>query len=1018
MWDILTISTLIFLVWWLVDSTLIHAPDCHQVASNIEKKSNCVHPLISISLELYKTGQVNSFVERSFSIAAKQITGLSPVSFKMPITLWPSLILIPVWILSINQLDPSMTQFWNVPFQSINSSGATVTPGTVKIARNDSITLKFHPNHFRLPSCKVVMNKLNEKSSDKIHLRADSSSLFSLTIDSVKQTFVYQFIYGGKPFKPETVIVVPPPSLYSLQVKLTPPSYIGDSVSVLPEGEGDFKVYAGTKVNFILESEELSRAFFITGNDSISMSVDGNRAKGEIIVQKSIDYCFGLVDSRNQRNDSLPRFHIDIISDELPLVHFLKPGFNTELKIEQVETLWVQGIDDIGIRSLELVSCRNGQCEDSKSVRDISPEGNPLNTIKQVIWNLNEYSLYPGDTLFYWAKIRDNRPFSPPGINNSDTFWFRVPGFEEIHRSIVEQENYAEEKIEGVREKQENLREMLENLVKSAGGSEQLSWDQKQIIEDVEKTIQAQSDSLQNALKSLEENVEKLKQQGSIGEEISEKMEQIQKELRDLIKQFGDSLMPDFKKDNPVSFDEMRDAIENLQKMLPELDERLDNTLQFLEMLRKDRELASMAMRAEKLAQEQKSIADQTQSLRTMEQQRNLLSRVEKFSNDLKKNHSSEKELSTISEQIDNLRDQMQSSLSNKQNASEEQMNQMSGSLLSASQQLRNMMSATKAKQMQAEQKMMMEMASDALNLSDWQELIIGDIDRKDRKKVAIKQQALNNALKKVAMKIDSLKSIPPMIKNNISKEFSNTLNRSDEAVQALKDNNVAWAMRENKTALNSLANTLIKTIKNVKQQCQGSSCGSGIMDALRNLSGKQASINAATADLLKSLMNGSNGNAQEQSGGQGQEYARKAAQQAQKALADELRKLAEKYGKEYGDPMAGRVEQLEKEAQRLAKMLEQPQPEISKHQDRFLSRMLQATLSMHRQDEGKEERKSKSAETVFTVDKSTNQKPVLDDPDTFYLLRRKALMGNFPESYREAVKAYFDSLEVLFLNK
>jgi len=54
----------------------------------------------------------------------------------------------------------------------------------------------------------------------------------------------------------------------------------------------------------------------------------------------------------------------------------------------------------------------------------------------------------------------------------------------------------------------------------------------------------------------------------------------------------------------------------------------------------------------------------------------------------------------------------------------------------------------------------------------------------------------------------------------------------------------------------------------------------------------------------------------------------------------------------------------------------------------------------------------------VFSPNNSVGKSPVLDDPDTFYLLRRKALMGNFPESYRDAIRAYFDSLEVMFLNK
>ena len=46
--------------------------------------------------------------------------------------------------------------------------------------------------------------------------------------------------------------------------------------------------------------------------------------------------------------------------------------------------------------------------------------------------------------------------------------------------------------------------------------------------------------------------------------------------------------------------------------------------------------------------------------------------------------------------------------------------------------------------------------------------------------------------------------------------------------------------------------------------------------------------------------------------------------------------------------------------------MLDDPKPEIRDRQDRFLSRMLESSVSLHKQDEGKDERTSQSARTVF----------------------------------------------------
>jgi hypothetical protein len=90
----------------------------------------------------------------------------------------------------------------------------------------------------------------------------------------------------------------------------------------------------------------------------------------------------------------------------------------------------------------------------------------------------------------------------------------------------------------------------------------------------------------------------------------------------------------------------------------------------------------------------------------------------------------------------------------------------------------------------------------------------------------------------------------------------------------------------------------------------------------------------------------------------------------------------------------------------------------ISEHQEHFLSRMLQAALSIHNQDEGKDKRKSKSAETVFTPQETPEKPGELYDIDVFHLLRKKALQGNFPDQYRASIQSYFDKLGEMYLKE
>jgi hypothetical protein len=206
-----------------------------------------------------------------------------------------------------------------------------------------------------------------------------------------------------------------------------------------------------------------------------------------------------------------------------------------------------------------------------------------------------------------------------------------------------------------------------------------------------------------------------------------------------------------------------------------------------------------------------------------------------------------------------------------------------------------------------------------------------------------------------------------------------------------------------------------------------GQSDGDGtgqMLSAMQKISGKQAMLNAATGQMLRQMLDGRGMQAGRGNGGgddgeatrAANELARRQAQAQQNGIADELRKLAEKYGKASGGSLENKARELEEEARRIARQLEHPEPEVRERQDRFLSRMLETSLSMHRQGKGKEDRISQSAQHQGTLDVSRAGGEAFGDRDAFFLLRQRALGGNYPGKYRYSVKNYFDSLGAIYL--
>ena len=189
-------------------------------------------------------------------------------------------------------------------------------------------------------------------------------------------------------------------------------------------------------------------------------------------------------------------------------------------------------------------------------------------------------------------------------------------------------------------------------------------------------------------------------------------------------------------------------------------------------------------------------------------------------------------------------------------------------------------------------------------------------------------------------------------------------------------------------------------------------------MPGLRKISGKQAAINSATQTMLQQMLSENFGKNGKTPGKKTGNSLRKEAQTAQLELAEQLRQLEKQYGNNAGESLKNRVKELEKEAERLAKMLKNPQPGISDHQERFLVRLLQTTLSINKQGKGKNKRKSTASSIIFSQPQKLTSEKVFKDSDSFFRIRSNALSGNYPESYRLHIQEYFDSLGVLFLKE
>lgn len=1042
-WDLFIFLFVIGVMAIAIDVLALRRITLRDAAVMIEQRALLPHPWLSLSLELAER-EPSGFGPLVFE-RARATLAQCPASESYGVSLTKAILCtapLCSFLFTIAMLEPSCAGYWKLPMSLFRPVSAVVSPGTVLVPTGATCTLSCTVRSASFPSCLLSVSSADGRGGTSRHIGAATEGVFSSAQSNITATEVYQFTIGNTALKPDTIRVAGRPFVAGLAVQLSPPSYTGLRPVALAEGQGNFAAYPGTKAQIRITAPfPLSSARFISaeGRDTAVMNVRGVEASFGIVVDKRKTYSFALRDTFGQTSDSVPLFSIETIPDLRPTVSFVKPGASRACTQSMAETLVVEATDDIGLHELSVSTRKNS---DTPMVIYSRNTGLQKTLQASIACDLKRFSLYPGDTLFYWAMACDNRTYGPPQCATTDTFFFRVPSFEEIHEQIAHEQDATETAVRTARKKQDEMQKTASSLMQSSRNKQSLTWEQQQIAKDLKEAIKEQADSLQKAVESFRDAVDKIKQQQSMPPELLAKMDQVQKELEDLRKQFGDSLlfkMPE-RSDN-VSLKDLRESLEKFKDMLPDLSQRLDNTLKFLAMIKRDQALAKLSAEAQQLAKSQQDIAKSGENAGQCLEKQNaqcngidsLMAHIDRAGGE--KGDSalfSKNDLSALS-QIRPLQNSMRSDLGRKTMPQRNSMDRMEGALMSLSQDLQNLQSSALAKKLEADRGELLAMAHDALSLSSWQRDLKDNaaLPSSDPGEAAANQQTLKQSLLQSSERINRLALVPPAKIMSIKKGYDNAAQSIDRSLPLLAQH---FGTDEPRASLDMLAKTIFDAVSDLDNgpQSSGSGASGMMMQSLRKLSGKQAMLNAMTGEMLRRMLGeGGEGGEQDgekgkqgqngtQAGGKGsqEEKARREAQAAQQSIADELKRLADKYGKEAGSSLDKRTRDLEEEARRLAQQFEAPSQDLRDRQDKFLSRMLETTLSQHRQDEGKEDRVSQSAKTVFGPAPVSPGTESRFDADSYYHLRQRAFMGNFPEAYRLSIKNYFDSLGILYLKQ
>ena len=804
----------------------------------------------------------------------------------------------------------------------------------------------------------------------------------------------------------------------------------------------------------------------ILNNDSIkvkidtsivTMKIDGKKAYGSFRVSKNGNYYIRIKDRNGEYNSEPIKYGIVALNDDFPSISLISPTTDIQVTEEALLPIRVSISDDYGFSGLKLfyrmVESQYAQPEQKFSSINVPILSNENTGDIPYLWNLNKINIAPEDRYEFYLEIYDNDIVSGPKSARTQTLSVRLPSLDEVLKDADKTQDKLQKDLQNVLKQAEEVKKDMDELNKEmlkSEGKKEMDWKEKKSLQDIQKKQEAIQQKLSDVQKNMEQVTKQLQENNALSPETLAKYMELQKllnevnspELRKLQERMQQMLESVPKEQLQKAMEEVKFNEENFRKSI-------ERTIKILKRLQAEQKVDALTKRAEELQNKQEDLQNKLSNTNPSdEKKRNDLAKQQ---NELKKDlEDIGKELKDLEKLMKEIGDDMPLDELDKaeqelsQNETEQDMQESQESMeqgqfskaqksqSSASQKLQKFAKQMKKLKQEMESKVtkeairkMQKAISNMLELSKKQEQLksktsSADYNSTQLPKYAQEQSDMQEALGNIANSLMELSQKSFAVTPEMGKEIGDALNSMRNSISKLSEMQTLASAQEQGKSMAAMNNAIIQ-MQSMLSQMQGSgSCnnpgGSGegqgmgqsksgsFSQRLQQLANQQQSINQAMQQM---------GERGKMSHEEQARMGRIAAEQgkAQKTL-EELAK-EQKQNPQTDRKSLGDLEQIAQEMKEV--MTDMKSSNINentlKRQERILSRLLDATKSIHDRDFEKT-RESKTGkefnrQSPGELDMKSQEGRTKAMQD---LLR--SIQEGYTKDYEELIRKYFETLQ------
>lgn len=888
-----------------------------------------------------------------------------------------------------------------------------------------------------------------------ITLTKDSTGVFAYRLRNQKQELSY---FGeaeafGKKIRSEThtIKILDKPRLERFQLTLTPPAYSRLSPQQLEPNFGDASALVGTRVSIRLKSSKPLQSAQLRSGDSLSFSMDvqNDVATVNFQLRSDLTYRFEMIDKDGYRSSENAEYHLRAVRDEPPRVKFLQPE-TTESKLPEslLQSLATEIQDDYGFNRLVLnykvtkSEFGNPDKEFQELTMPMAADGETDKTVLYT-WDLNKQGVVAGDELEFYAEVFDNDAVSGYKSARTDIYKLRLPTLDEVFAEVDKSEQKTLDALEKKLDEAKAIEEQLEKVQNDLRQKNRADWQDKKALESALQKQQELQQSAQTLSDEMQKMMQEMQERNLVSEETLEKYQEIQRlleqlnspELKEAMKQLQEAMQK-------MSEQQLREALKNMQFNEEQMKQSLERTKELLKRVQVERKLDEAQKRMADMIEKQERLKNETvqqtpdnkekldqlrkeqqsiekaqkefqQSREELEEKMKEYPKQEQMPLDemekLKEQQMQDKLEDDLKQAQENLARQKPQEAAEKQRSALQKMRQQQKQLADMKQEISRQRKQEMLEAMQNAAQSALELSMEQEALKKETEEVRGQLSMEQSREAASKQQQILESLRQLQESISKIGKKSSQMRQEMSRELAKAEQEMEQAVGQLENRQSQGAAMDMQSAMQSLnefakqTGQLMADMMGQQQGGDGRGDGDAMSELMQGLTGQQGELNGQTEGMMQGTQ-----------ADKAQRLAQMAAQQ--RLIQQQLQQLSQKQKASGKNELLGNLDKIAEEMEEAAKQLEQQNlsRELVKRQQQILSRMLESTRSLKKQEQD-EQRQATAAKNLFKKSPAELKEEVQRNKVQDAVNRMK--QQGFSDDYQRLIRKYYEALEKMQKN-